>query len=73
MEAFLRALWCKQARIGDDRRIQSFVPVEALFRGRHFDGQVIILCQLVHEFLESLKDFVIKMMDGCVAKFGWPV
>src|SRR6516165_2742393 len=24
--------------------MQRFVPVEALFKGRHFDGQIIILC-----------------------------
>jgi transposase-like protein len=24
--------------------MQTFVPVEALFKGRHFDGQIIILC-----------------------------
>lgn len=31
-------------RSGDDDRMQRFVPVEALFKGRHFDGQIIILC-----------------------------
>ena len=24
--------------------MQQFVPIEALFKGRHFDGQIIILC-----------------------------
>jgi hypothetical protein len=24
--------------------MQRFVPVEALFKGRHFDVQIIILC-----------------------------
>jgi hypothetical protein len=39
----LSRFWCKQAAIGDDGRMQRFVPVEALFKGRHFDGQIIIL------------------------------
>jgi len=40
----LYRFWCKQAVIGDDGRMQRFAPVEALFKGRHFDGQIIILC-----------------------------
>ena len=52
--------------------MQRFVPVEALFKGRHFDGQIIVLCQLVHEFCVSagtrvshlsLRDLVIMMAD----------
>ena len=38
------AFWFKQAATGDDGRMQPFVPVEVLFKGRHFDGQIIILC-----------------------------
>jgi transposase-like protein len=37
-------IWCKQAQPGDDGRMQRFVPIEVLFKGRHFDGQIIILC-----------------------------
>ena len=29
---------------GDDEEMQRFVPIEDLFKGRHFDGQIIILC-----------------------------
>src|SRR5258708_26852459 len=29
---------------GDDEEMQRFVPIEDLFNGRHFDGQIIILC-----------------------------
>jgi hypothetical protein len=28
----------------DDEEMQRFVPIEDLFKGRHFDGQIIILC-----------------------------
>jgi hypothetical protein len=30
--------------IADDGSMQPFSPVEALFKGRQFDGQIIILC-----------------------------
>jgi hypothetical protein len=28
----------------DDEEMQRFVPIEELFKRRHFDGQIIILC-----------------------------
>ena len=44
--------------------MQRFVPVEALFKGRHFDGQVIILCVSWYtSFKLSLRDLVIMMAD----------
>jgi len=44
--------------------MQPFVPVEALFKGRHFDGQVIILCVSWYtSFKLSLRDLVIMMAD----------
>jgi hypothetical protein len=44
--------------------MQSFVPVEALFKGRHFDGQIIILCVSWYtSFKLSLRDLVIMMAD----------
>jgi hypothetical protein len=33
-----------RSQSGDDGRMQRFVPVEALFKGRHFDGEIIIRC-----------------------------
>jgi hypothetical protein len=49
---------------GDDDRMQRFVPVEALFKGRHFDGQIIILCVSWYtSFKLSLRDLVIMMAD----------
>jgi transposase-like protein len=44
--------------------MQPFVPVEALFKGRHFDGQTIILCVSWYtSFKLSLRDLVIMMAD----------
>ena len=28
----------------DDDEMQRFVPIEDLFKGRHFDRQIIVLC-----------------------------
>src|SRR5215472_2431350 len=50
--------------IADDGRMQPFGPVEALFKGRHFDGQIIILCVSWYtNFKLSLRDLVIMMAD----------
>src|ERR1700720_4419902 len=47
---------------GDDGRMQRFAPVEVLFKGRHFDGQIIILCVAWYtSFKLSLRDLVIMM------------
>jgi hypothetical protein len=44
--------------------MQRFAPVEALFKGRHFDGQIIILCVSWYtSFKLSLRDLVIMMAD----------
>ena len=44
--------------------MQWFLPVEALFKGRHFDGQIIILCVSWYaSFKLSLRDLVIMMAD----------
>ena len=31
-------------RVGDDRQMPRFVPVEELFKGRHFDQEIVALC-----------------------------
>jgi transposase-like protein len=42
----------------------EFGPVEALFKGRHFDGQIIILCVSWYtSFKLSLRDLEIMMAD----------
>jgi transposase-like protein len=44
--------------------MQPFVPVEALFKGRHFDGKIIILyVSWCASFKLSLRDLVIMMAD----------
>jgi transposase-like protein len=44
--------------------MQPFCPVEALFKARHFDGQIIILCVSWYtSFKLSLRDLVIMMAD----------
>lgn len=44
--------------------MRRFVPVEALFNGRHFDRQIIILCVSWYtSFKLSLRDLVIMMAD----------
>ena len=48
--------------------MQTFVPVEALFKGRHFDGQIIILrVSWYTSFKLSLRDLVIMMADRGIA------
>ena len=49
---------------GDDEEMQRFVPIEDLFKGRHFDGQIIILCVAWYtSFKLSLRDLVSMMAD----------
>ena len=59
-------LWCKRARGGgDDQEMQRFVPIEEMFKGRHFDRQLIVLCVSWYaSFKLSLRDLVIMMGDG---------
>jgi hypothetical protein len=45
---------------GTDEEMQQFVPIENLFRGRHFDRQIIVLCVSWYtSFKLSLRDLVI--------------
>ena len=49
---------------GDDEEMQRFVPIEDVFKGRHFDGQIIILCVAWYtSFKLSLRDLVSIMAD----------
>jgi len=48
--------------------MQRFAPVEAPFKGRHFDGQIIVLCVSWYtSFKLSLRDVVIMMADPGIA------
>src|SRR3981189_2651856 len=49
---------------GDDEEMQRFVPIEDLFKGRHFDRQIIVFCVgWSTVFKLSLRDLVIMMAD----------
>jgi len=37
-------LWCKPGASWDDEQMARFVPVEELFKGRHFDREIVVLC-----------------------------
>jgi transposase-like protein len=30
--------------VGEDRQMPRFVPIEELFKGRHFDQAIVVLC-----------------------------
>jgi putative transposase len=48
--------------------MQRFVPIEDLFKGRHFDREIIVLCVSWYtSFKLSLRDLVIMMAD-----LHWP-
>ena len=57
-------LWCKRERAGDDEEIQRIVPIEDVFKGRHFDRQIIVLCvSWYRSFKLSLRHLVSMMAD----------
>jgi len=37
-------LWCKPGEMRESDAVPSFVPVEELFAGRHFDAEIVMLC-----------------------------
>jgi transposase-like protein len=44
--------------------MQPFGSVESLFKRRHFDGQILVLCVSCYaSFRRSLRDLVIMMAD----------
>jgi hypothetical protein len=56
---------------GDDKEMQRFMPIEDVFKGRHSDRQIIVLCVSWHaSFKLSLRDVVIMLADrGISATF----
>ena len=38
---------------GDDEEMQRFVSIEDLFKGRHFDRQIIVLCVSWSDFRDG--------------------
>jgi hypothetical protein len=47
-------LWCNRGAFGDDGRMPQFVPVEELFKGRHFDREIVVLCVRWHLSFKQL-------------------
>ena len=39
-----RALVQKPDRVRDDEQVPGFVTVEELYKGRHFDQEIVVLC-----------------------------
>lgn len=56
-------LWCKAASgLSDDGQVPRFVPVKELFRGRHFDQEIVVLCVRWYlSFKLSYRDLVSMM------------
>jgi hypothetical protein len=49
---------------GDDGQVPRFVPVEELFKGRHFDREVVVLCVRWYlSFKLSSRDLVAMMSE----------
>jgi putative transposase len=49
---------------GEDEEMQRFVPIEDVFKGRHFDRQIVVLSVSWYtSFKLSLRDLVIMMAD----------
>jgi transposase-like protein len=62
--ALVQKVLVQTSPIADDGRMQPFGTVEALFKGRHFDGQIIVMCVSWYtSFKLSLRDLVIMMAD----------
>ena len=54
-------LWCKNV---DDGSMQQFTPLEELFKGRHFDQEIVVLCVRWYlSFKLSYRDLVAMMAE----------
>ncbi len=50
--------------VGDDEQMPRFVPVEELFKGRHFDQEIVVLCVRWYlSFKLSYRDLVAMMCE----------
>ena len=51
-------------RVEDDEQMTRFVSVEELFKGRHFDGEIVVLCVRWYlSFKLSYRDLVTMLLD----------
>jgi len=57
-------LWCKPAEMRENDVMPSFVPIEELFAGRHFDAEIVMLCVRWYlSFKLSYRDLVSMMSE----------
>ena len=53
---------------GDDGQMPRFVPIEELFKGRHFNQEIVVLCVRWYlSFRLSFRDWVARMLNGAAA------
>jgi len=51
-------------RLGNDKLMPRFVPVEGLFKGRHFDQEIVVSCVRWHlSFKLSFRDLGAMMSE----------
>ncbi len=49
--------------LGNDRQMSRLVPVEELFKGRHFDQEIVVLCVRWYlSFKLSFRDLVAMVL-----------
>ena len=60
--AFREGSGANTTRIGDDGQMSGFVALEDLFKGRHFDREIVVLCVRWYlSFKLSFRDLVAMM------------
>ena len=52
---------------GDDEEMQRFVPIDDVFKGRHFDKPIIILCVAGYTSFNNLRDLAIMIADRSIS------
>src|SRR6187397_1121044 len=59
-----QGLWCEIKEVGEDGVVSRFVSVDKLFAGRHFDGEIVVLCVRWYlSFKLSYRDLVSMMSE----------
>jgi len=61
---YLKGSGANDGRVSDHRQMAALLPVEELFRGRHFDREIIVLCVRWYlSFKLSYRDLVVMMSE----------
>jgi hypothetical protein len=59
-----KRFWCKtEPGVGDDGQMPRFVPIEELFKGRHFDQEIVVLCVRWYLSYKLSSRDLVAMMD----------